>query len=47
MCVMHYSLIFQAFPNSIIMWTSYLSFIVWLDLFNLHKLLFHLFTFVI
>jgi hypothetical protein len=32
MCVVHYSLIFQAFSHVIIMWTSYLWFTVWLHL---------------
>jgi len=32
MCVVHYSLIFQTFSHSIIMWTSYPWFIVWLNL---------------
>jgi hypothetical protein len=32
MCVVHYSLIFQAFSHCIIMWISYPWLIVWLDL---------------
>ncbi len=32
MCVMHYSLISQAFSNCIIMWTFYPWFIMWFDL---------------
>jgi hypothetical protein len=32
MCVMHYSLISQAFSHTIIMWTSYLWLTMWLNL---------------
>ncbi len=32
MCVVHYSLISQAFSHSIIMWTSYLWLTMWLNL---------------